>query len=89
MDDRIEQLRARVAEVDRSLLAGMNERLALVAELRDEKADRGVPFVDPDQERRVVNALLQANGGPLTDDGVRELVEAVLALTKRELDRLT
>jgi chorismate mutase len=89
VDDRIEQLRARVAEVDRSLLAGMNERLALVAELRDEKADLGVPFVDPDQERRVVSALLQANDGPLTDDGVRELAESVLALTKRELDRLS
>jgi chorismate mutase len=89
VEDRIELLRARVAEVDRSLVAGVNERLALVAELRDEKAARGVAFVDPDQERRVVEALVQANHGPLTDAGVRELAKSVLALTKRELDRLS
>lgn len=77
-----------MAEVDRSLLASVNERLALVAALRDEKAARNVPFVDPDQECRVVDALLQANDGPLTDGGVRELAESLLALTKRELDRL-
>jgi chorismate mutase len=87
MDDRIEELRARVAEIDRSLLAAVNERVRLVGELRDEKAARGLPFVDPDQERRLVEALLQANEGPLSDDGVRALAESVLALTKRELSR--
>jgi chorismate mutase len=83
----IEQLRARIAEVDRALLAGVNDRLALVAALKDEKEARGLPFVDPEQERRVVDALVQANAGPLSDQGVRELVGWVLALTKRELAR--
>jgi chorismate mutase len=87
MTDRIEELRARVAEIDRSLLEALNARLALVAELRDEKSARGLAFVDPDQERRVVETLVAANAGPLTEAGVRELVEAVLALTKRELER--
>jgi chorismate mutase len=87
MDDRIEELRARVAEIDRSLLEALNARLALVAELRDEKSARGLAFVDPDQERRVAEALVAANSGPLTEAGVRELVEAVLGLTKRELER--
>jgi chorismate mutase len=87
MADRIEELRARVAEIDRSLLEALNARLALVAELRDEKTARGLDFLDPEQERRVAQRLVDANGGPLTDEGVRELVEAVLALTKRELER--
>jgi chorismate mutase len=85
--DRIEQLRARVAEVDRSLLEGVNARLAIVTELRDEKSARGLDFLDPEQEQRVAERLVAANGGPLSEAGVRELVEAVLALTKRELER--
>jgi 3-deoxy-7-phosphoheptulonate synthase / chorismate mutase len=87
MEDRIEELRARIAEVDRSLLDALNARLALVAELRAVKASHGLDFVDPEQEQRVVDALVKTNDGPLTEAGVRELVEAVLALTKRELDR--
>jgi chorismate mutase len=87
MADRIQELRARIAEIDRSLLEALNARLMLVAELRDEKKTRGLEFLDPDQERRVVDALVAANGGPLTEEGVRELIEAVLALTKRELER--
>jgi chorismate mutase len=87
MDDRIEQLRARIAEIDRAVLDALNERVALVAELRAEKDARGLDFVDPEQERRVVEALVGANGGPLSEAGVRELVETVLALTKRELER--
>jgi chorismate mutase len=87
MDDRIEELRARIAEADRALLDALNDRLRLVAELRAEKIERGLAFVDPEQERRVAEALVAANGGPLSEAGVRELVEAVLALTKRELER--
>jgi chorismate mutase len=87
VDGRIEQLRAQVAEADRALLAAVNARLELVARLREEKAAQDVPFVDPEQERRVADALVAANNGPLSEAGVRELVESVLALTKRELDR--
>ena len=87
MGNEIEQLRAQIAEVDRALLAGVNDRVTLVAALRAEKAAKGLPFLDPEQERRVIDALIQANSGPLSDEGVRELVDSVLALTKRELAR--
>jgi 3-deoxy-7-phosphoheptulonate synthase/chorismate mutase len=87
MDERIAQLRARIAELDRALLAAAGERLLLVGELRGEKAARGLDFVDPEQERRLTERLVAANDGPFTDEGVRELVAAILALTKRELDR--
>jgi len=87
MDARVDELRARIAALDRELLATLGRRLELVAELRRVKDERGLPFVDPDQERRLADALVAANDGPLSEDGVRELVDAVLALTKRELDR--
>jgi shikimate kinase len=87
VDDRLAELRARIADCDREVLAAMNRRVELVAELRAVKEAAGVPFVDPEQERRVVDALAAANGGPLTEEGVRELADLVLALTKRELER--
>lgn len=86
MSDRVEELRARIAATDRGLVAGVNARLRLVAELAQVKAAAGAEFVDPEQERRLTDALVAANDGPLSEAGVRELVAAVLELAKRELD---
>ena len=86
-DDRTTDLRARIAECDRAILAAVNARLQLVAELRAHKRRTGVDFLDPAQEERLVAALVGLNHGPLSDDGVKRLVEEILALTKRELSR--
>ncbi len=87
MADRIEELRARIAAVDRELVAGAGRRLELVEELRREKVARGLDFLDPHQERRLTEALVGSNEGALGEEGVRELVAAILELTKRELAR--
>lgn len=84
-DPLIRQLRDRLAEGDRALLEAVNARLKLVAELKRHKNAVGIPFVDPDQEERLIERLTQANGGPLSDEAVRELFEKILELTKREL----
>jgi 3-deoxy-7-phosphoheptulonate synthase / chorismate mutase len=85
--DPIVGLRERITETDRELLAGVNARLELVAELRRYKDEHGIAFLDPERERWMVADLVGANGGPLSDDGVRELLAFVLDLTKRELER--
>jgi len=87
MADRIEELRARIAVVDRELVAEAGRRLELVEELRREKVARGLDFLDPDQELRLTEALVSSNQGALGEQGVRELVAAMLELTKRELGR--
>jgi chorismate mutase len=87
MADAIEELRARIAELDRALVEIAGRRLELVGELAREKVARGIDFVDPEQERRLTKALVASNEGALSEEGVRELVEAILALTKRELAR--
>ena len=85
MADTIEELRERIAELDRALVETAGRRLELVDELRREKVVRDLDFVDPEQERRLTEALVASNEGTLSEEGVRELVEAILALTKREL----
>jgi chorismate mutase len=80
------QLREQIAERDREILDAVNSRLRLVAELKRHKETEGIDFVDPEQEERLLETLEQANVGPLSSDGVRQLFREILALTKRELD---
>jgi chorismate mutase len=85
-DEMVESYRARIAAADRALVEAVNARIGLVAELKAYKEAHGISFLDPDRERELLRALQDANAGPLSDDGLRDLVEHVLALTKRELD---
>lgn len=84
-DDRFEELRRLILENDRGIVAAVNHRLELVADLWRLKEERGAPRVDPDRERRLRAALLAANDGPLSSEGLDALVDALLDLTKREL----
>ena len=68
-------------------LDAVNARLKLVAQLKRYKESRGIGFVDPEREEWMVNYLLRANRGPLSDEGLRELYVEVLDLTKREVAR--
>jgi chorismate mutase/prephenate dehydrogenase len=70
---------------DRALLELVNRRLDLVREIKQRKAELGVEFVDPEREAWLLEHLRDANNGRLSDEGLRELLTAVLDLTKREL----
>jgi chorismate mutase len=86
MDPTIQELRDEIAAIDRAILADINTRIELVARIRSYKTENGIPFVDPDRERQLLEALDTANGGPLSPEGVRELFTFVLDLAKRELE---
>jgi chorismate mutase len=72
---------------DRALLDLVNRRLDLVHEIKQRKAELGLEFVDPEREAWLLDHLRGANNGRLSDEGLRELLTAVLDLTKRELAR--
>jgi chorismate mutase len=84
-DRTVQDLRTEIADVDHTILDAVNTRLELVARLKAHKATLGAPFVDPEQERRLLARLEQVNRGPLTRDGLHRLYERILELTKREL----
>lgn len=86
-DPTIRRIREEISELDRDIVEAVNERIELVARLKLYKEENGFPFLDPDRERRLLADLAQMNRGPLTDEGLSELVTAILELTKRELDR--
>jgi len=85
VDRTVKELRDEIAAVDLAILADVNARIELVARIRRYKADAGLPFVDRDRERELIEALDRQNAGPLSDDGLRELYTYLLDLTKREL----
>ncbi len=84
-DPTLHRLREQIAATDLAIVAAVNRRLVLVRQIKEHKAEQGLDFVDPQQEERLLAALERANGGPLSDDGLRELVRHLLDLSKREL----
>jgi chorismate mutase len=84
-DPIVREARARISELDRAILAAVNERLRVVQRLWEHKRDRGYDMDDPTREARMLHDLRSANEGPLSDDGVRSLLNAILDLTRREV----
>jgi chorismate mutase len=86
-DPLIKQLRQQISDTDRSLVDSFNARLRLVARLKSYKESRGIDFLDPEREEWMLQYLSRANRGPLSQDGLKELFDEILDLTKREVQR--
>jgi chorismate mutase len=86
-DPFIRQVREQISDNDRAIVDAINTRLKLVARLKGYKESRGLDFVDPDREEWMLQYLARANRGPLSSEGLRELFEEILALSKREVER--
>ena len=83
----VAELREQISAVDDQLVAAVNRRLDLARRIFEHKEANGIPIVDPGREQAMVARLVDRNPGPLSDDGVADLVRYVLGLTKRELGR--
>ena len=86
-DPLIRQLREQISDNDRAIVEAINARLKLVARLKGYKESRGLSFLDPDREQWMLQYLARANLGPLSADGLQELFDEILGLTKREVER--
>ena len=60
-DPTVQRLREEISGVDRAILDAVNARIELVARIRSHKAEVGLPFVDADRERALIEALDAAN----------------------------
>jgi prephenate dehydrogenase len=87
----LEALRSEISELDRRLLELLNRRLELVAAVRDYKEAAGERWIDPEREAELLQALVAANSGPLSQRGVTAIFSAVLDVLKQEVagDRRT
>jgi chorismate mutase len=85
VDRQIQELRGQISDNDRAIVKALNKRIELVGRLKRHKESKGIPFVDPQQEENVLRDLSRVNRGPLSQDGLRELYQEILDLTKREV----
>jgi chorismate mutase len=83
-DPVVASFRDEITALDVRLVSTINARLKKVAELRRYKDENGIAFLDPDREAWLVDYLKRVNAGPLSDDGLEELIAFVLDLAKRE-----
>jgi chorismate mutase len=83
-DPVVDELRAAITAADTEIVAAVNRRAALVAELHAHKRANGYDVFDAGREEQVIAAALRANPGPISDAGMRELYELILPLCTRE-----
>ena len=86
-DQVVQRYRDEIAALDRQLVELVNARVGAVTELHRYKGEQGIPARDLDRERWLVEHLQVENPGPLSAEGVAELVDFVLGLIRREQAR--
>lgn len=87
-DPVISHLRHQISDNDRALVGLVCKRLELVATIKSYKARHGIDFLDAQREQWMLRDLHRANRGPLSGGGLDELFADLLALTKREVERM-
>ncbi len=76
--ERIEELRKRVNEVDCELVRILNERARIVQELSTHKLEAGVPLFDPKREEEILRKVADLNEGPIYDSSLRDIFELIM-----------
>src|SRR5204863_8846120 len=84
-DPDLGRLRDQIAALDREVLQTLNRRLELVARVQEHKQESGAPLIDAAREAELLQDLVDANGGPLSERAVRSTFAAVLDVMKQEL----
>lgn len=79
------QMRDAILDNDLAIVRLVNKRLGMVAKLRDYKTEHDIPFVDAEREAWMHRYHRSANSGPLSDGGLDQLLDQLLALTKAEI----
>ena len=84
-DPVVQTFRSEIAALDARLLATVNERIGVVAQLHRYKTEHGLPVRDPAREEEMLGYLRSINAGPLSPEGLAELYTFVLELVRREV----
>jgi chorismate mutase len=74
----IEDWRNKIDEIDQRLVQLFNERSHCVVEIGHIKQSTGEALYQPDREKKVLDAAVRANPGPLPDAAIRRLFERIL-----------
>jgi chorismate mutase / prephenate dehydratase len=83
----LEKLRKRIDAIDDQVVNLLNERARCAREIGNIKRSDNAPIYVPEREYLISQKLIEKNGGPLTDDAIRniyrEIISAIRALEKK------
>ena len=74
----LEKCRVLVDDVDRRLVALLNERTRVVQEIGRVKRQTQMPIYEPKREDQVFANIIATNHGPLTEEAVRRIFERII-----------
>jgi chorismate mutase len=83
----IEQIRARIDEIDRQLVSLLGERASCALAIGRLKEAAGLPVYQPAREAEVLANVQAANAGPMDDAALVRLFERIIDEARR-LERL-
>ena len=78
----LDELRAKIDEIDSAMAALFERRMALCAQIAEEKAQSGAPVFNPEREKAML-AACGKNVSPKLAPLYRELLEKEISLSKR------
>lgn len=70
--------RKEIDDVDRRLVALLNERTRVVERVGDIKQQVALPVYDPKREEQVFQNIAAANQGPLPDAAIKRVFERII-----------
>ncbi len=75
---KLEELRVLIDDVDRRIVALLNERTTVVEEIGRVKRQAHLPIYEPKREDQVFANVAGCNGGPITQEAARRVFERII-----------
>jgi chorismate mutase len=76
--DKLEEYRVSIDEIDRRLVALLNERTGIVECIGRVKREARLPVYEPRREDQVFANIATANQGPISNEAVRRIFERII-----------
>jgi len=76
--EKLAECRRQIDEVDRKLLALLNERTQIVEQIGRIKQNLSLPIYEPKREDDVFRNVTRQNQGPLPEDALKRIFERII-----------
>ena len=76
--EKLGEYRVAIDEIDRRLVALLNERTEIVECIGRVKREAQLPVYEPRREDQVYANIAEANNGPISNDAVRRIFERII-----------
>ena len=75
---KLEEFRVVIDQIDRRIVALLNERTEIVESIGRVKRESQMPVYEPRREDQVFANIAEANQGPITNEAVRRIFERII-----------